>query len=125
LKQTNELAFLLNNIQSKTDESLEAIAKTIGRSVEHLIRLKNNPEANIEKTVRLLKEKYAEVLKDRILDNDKFSYYDAAFEVVFAKLSILLSDGDESEAQLENLKLQQLVQNVLLLRRGLTIQKAG
>lgn len=121
MKNSNELEFLLNTIQSRTKQSLSQIATNIGITKEHLIRSKNNATINSSKTIGLIKENYAEILKDRILDTDKVKYFEAAFEVVFSELAALRAAANRSVAQEENLKLQESVQNILRLRRSLSI----
>lgn len=71
MKNSNELKSLLDFIQAKTRQSFDEIAEKIGISKAHLIRSKNNPDINSEKTIGRIKVEYAKVLKDRILEEDK------------------------------------------------------
>lgn len=122
MKNSNELEFILNIIQSRTGQNLETIANNIKLSARHLTMQKNNPEyGDVEKTLFKVKDKYADVLKEenRILDEDKLNYLQAAVEVVLPEIARFRSLENQTFPAEELLRLNESIRRILKMRQTL------
>lgn len=94
---------------------MEEIAKKVGKTREHLSRVRKDPDANVQKLAAMIADRYKEVLKEeehRILDTDKIRALDAAVSVLIAEVASLKSERTGEPVQSIIMKLQKSSKDV-------------
>ena len=93
-KFVNDLAVLLDEIQARTNLTLDEIAERIGKTRPYLSSrkaVKQNDEVN-EKLINALRAKFGNDLGVRIKESDKVKAHDAMISVLVAEVASLRSE---------------------------------